>query len=90
MSVITTDILIEGHPRDEVLTWLGNPANHGKILNGDYRRRSDATTPPLSSDIEDAVGYYGEQARGAMDSLNGVLDRARDAFSSAFKGSSGT
>ena len=36
MSVITTDILIEGHPRDEVLTWLGNPANHGTILNGAY------------------------------------------------------
>lgn len=73
----------------ELQRWVA-AGEYDKILAGDYRRRSDASTPPLSSDIEDAVGYYGEQARGAMDSLNGVFDRARDAFNSAFKGSSGT
>jgi len=73
----------------ELQRWVQSGA-YDKILAGDYRRRDDAATPPLTSDIEDAVGYYGDQARGAMDSLNGVFDRARDAFSSAFKGSSGT
>jgi hypothetical protein len=60
----------------ELQRWVAS-GEYDKILRGDYRRRSDATTPPFSSDIEDAVGYYGEQARGAMDSLNGVFDRAR-------------
>ena len=73
----------------ELQRWVQSGA-YDKILAGDYRRRSDAQTPPLSSDIEDAVGYYGEQARGAMDSISGIFDRARDAFNSAFKGSSGT
>lgn len=73
----------------ELQRWVQS-GTYDKILAGDYRRRSDAQSPPLSSDIEDAVGYYGEQARGAMDSISGVLDRARDAFNSAFKGSSGT
>jgi Zn-dependent protease with chaperone function len=73
----------------ELQRWVQS-GTYDKIVAGDYRRRSDAQTPPLSSDIEDAVGYYGEQARGAMDSLGGVFDRARDAFNSAFKGSSGT
>lgn len=73
----------------ELQRWVQSGA-YDKIIAGDYRRRSDAATPPLSSDVEDAVGYYGQQARGAMDQIEGVLDRARDAFSSAFKGSSGT
>lgn len=73
----------------ELQRWV-QAGGYERILAGDYRRRSDASTPPLSSDIEDAVGYYGEQARGAMDSLSGVIDRARDAFNTAFKGSSGT
>ncbi|ODT02563.1 MAG: hypothetical protein ABS52_12930 [Gemmatimonadetes bacterium SCN 70-22] len=73
----------------ELQRWVQSGA-YERILAGDYRRRSDASAPPLSSDIEDAVGYYGEQARGAMDSLSGVFDRARDAFNTAFKGSSGT
>ncbi len=78
----------------ELQRWVQS-GEYDKIIGGDYRRRSDAATPPLSSDYEDAVGYYGAQARGALDSLNEVFDRARDAFNSAFKpsgpsGSSGT
>ena len=44
----------------------------------------------LSALLLPAVSRSREQARGAVDSLSGVLDRARDAFNSAFKGSSGT
>ena len=73
----------------ELQRWVQS-GEYDRILGGDYRRRSDAASPPLSADVEDAVGYYGQQARGAMDQLGGVLDRARDAFNSAFKGSSGT
>lgn len=73
----------------ELQRWVQS-GDYDKIMSGDYRHRSDASAPPLSSDMEDAVGYYGEQARGAMDQIGNVLDRARDAFNSAFKGSSGT
>lgn len=73
----------------ELQRWVQG-GEYDKIILGDYRRRGDASAPPLSSDIEDAVGYYGQQARGAMDSIESVFDRAKDAFNSAFKGSSGT
>ncbi|MEO6446496.1 MAG: M48 family metallopeptidase [Gemmatimonadaceae bacterium] len=72
----------------ELQRWVAT-GDYDKILRGEYRRRDDADTPPLTTDFEDAVGYYGEQARGAMDSIGTVLDRAKDAFNSAFKGSSG-
>lgn len=73
----------------EIQRWVKS-GEYDRILTGDYRRRADASTPPLSDDYVDAAGYYGQQARGAMDSLSEVLDRARDAFNSAFKGPSGT
>jgi hypothetical protein len=72
----------------ELQRWV-NSGEYDKIIGGDYRRRSDSATPPLSEDYVDAVGYYGQQARGAVDSLNEVFDRARDAFNSAFKGPAG-
>lgn len=68
----------------ELSRWVDS-GDFGKIIAGDYRRRSDTSTPPLSDDYADAAGYYGEQARGAVDTLSGMLDRARDAFNSAFK-----
>jgi Zn-dependent protease with chaperone function len=68
----------------ELTRWVDS-GEYDKILKGDYRRRSDTSTPPLSDDYADAVGYYGEQARGAVDTLSGIFDRARDAFSTAFK-----
>ncbi len=75
----------------ELSRWVES-GEYDKIVKGDYRRRSDTAAPPLSDDYADAVGYYGEQARGAVDTLSGIFDRARDAFSTAFKtgGNSGT
>jgi hypothetical protein len=73
----------------ELQRWVQS-GEYDKIMAGDYRRRSDAASPPLSADVEDAVGYYGQQARGAMNDLEGVFSRAKDAFNNAFKGSSGT
>ncbi len=73
----------------ELQRWIDS-GDYQKVLAGDYRRRSDASTPPLSDDYVDAAGYYSQQARGAVDSFNEVISRARDAFNSAFKGPSGT
>jgi carbon monoxide dehydrogenase subunit G len=36
MAVITTDILIEGIRRDDVLEWLGNKDNHVRMLEGAF------------------------------------------------------
>jgi carbon monoxide dehydrogenase subunit G len=36
MAVITTDILIEGIRRDDVLDWLAKPDNHRRILDGAF------------------------------------------------------
>jgi Zn-dependent protease with chaperone function len=73
----------------ELQRWI-DAGEYDKILSGDYRRRGDAATPPLSEDLVDAAGYYGDQARGAMDTISGVLGRARDAFSDAFKSTGGS
>jgi Zn-dependent protease with chaperone function len=68
----------------ELQRWI-DAGGYDKILSGDYRRRGDATTPPLSDDFVDAAGYYGDQAKGAMETISGVLGRARSAFDQAFK-----
>jgi Zn-dependent protease with chaperone function len=68
----------------ELQRWIDG-GDYDRILDGDYRRRDDAATPPLSADIEDAAGYYGDQAKEAMATISGVLGRARDAFNDAFK-----
>lgn len=36
MAVITTDILIEGIRRDDVLDWLAKPENHRRMLDGAF------------------------------------------------------
>lgn len=36
MAVITTDILIEGIRRDDVLEWLSSPANHLRLVTGAF------------------------------------------------------
>lgn len=46
MAVITTDILIEGVRRDEVLDWLAKPDNHDRFLAGTFdevKRTSERT-----------------------------------------------
>ena len=46
MSVITTDTLIEGIRRDDVLAWLSNPDSHDKFLQGafdDVKRTGERT-----------------------------------------------
>ncbi len=38
MPVITTDALIEGIRRDDVLAWLSNPETHGRLLEKGFRQ----------------------------------------------------
>jgi Zn-dependent protease with chaperone function len=67
----------------ELQRWI-DAGGYDKIVGGDYRRRDDAATPPYSDDFVDAAGYYGDQARDAMETISGVLGRARSAFDDAF------
>lgn len=71
----------------ELQRWIDS-GEYAKIVGGDYRRRDDSSSPPLTADIEDAAGYYGDQAKEAMETISGVLSRARDAFTETFKASS--
>jgi carbon monoxide dehydrogenase subunit G len=36
MSVMTTDILVEGKRRDDVLAWLADPAHHDQLVEGAF------------------------------------------------------
>jgi Zn-dependent protease with chaperone function len=69
----------------ELQRWVAS-GEYAAILNGTYIRRGDEGDKPLSDDYVDAAGYYGDQARGAFTSIGGMFDRARGAFSEAFRG----
>ena len=54
--------------------------------------RTDVSGMPLEGvDYREAAGYYGDRAKAAFSELEGVADRARDAFKQAFRrGGGGT
>ena len=73
----------------ELQRWVGT-GEYDRILRGEYPRRGTGDEKrPLSDDIGEAGKYYAEQARTAVDSVAEVARKARDAFTSAFKGPSG-
>ena len=69
----------------ELQRWVQS-GEYDRILRGDYPRRGPDEDRPLREDYAAAADYYGSQAREAMDTINTVLGRARDAFASAFRG----
>jgi Zn-dependent protease with chaperone function len=69
----------------ELQRWIQSGA-YDKILAGDYPRRGSEGERPYSDDFVDAAGYYGDQAKGAVETIGTVFNRAKDAFNSAFKG----
>jgi Zn-dependent protease with chaperone function len=60
---------------------------YDSILLGNYLRRGDADQR-LGDDFSDAASYYSAKARAGMAGVNDALDRARTAFSDAFRGRS--
>ncbi len=68
----------------ELQRWVASGA-YAKILGGDYPRRGTEDDRDLKTDYAEAAGYYGQRAKSALGELEGVVDRARDAFSSAFR-----
>ncbi len=69
----------------ELQRWVAR-GEYQAILAGNYIRRGGEGDRPLSDDYVDAAGYYGERTRDAVNSLGGMFDRARGAFSDAFRG----
>jgi len=73
----------------ELQRWIAT-GEYDRILRGEYPRRgTEDEKRPLADDIGEAGKYYAEQARTAVDSVAEVARKARDAFTSAFKGPSG-
>jgi Zn-dependent protease with chaperone function len=69
----------------ELRRWI-DEGDYERILDGDYRRRSDDTPPPYRDDLAEAgQGYVtkaGEFIDSAENALLGVVDRINDIFSS--------
>jgi len=68
----------------ELQRWVAS-GEYAKILAGDYPRRGSEEDRDLKKDYADATRHYSNKAQAALDELDGVIDRARDAFSSAFR-----
>jgi Zn-dependent protease with chaperone function len=66
----------------ELQRWVVS-GRYDSIIGGDYTRRGSEQGKPLQDDFDEAAAYYGARTRGALDQLEGVFDRARDAFNEA-------
>jgi len=67
----------------ELQRWVQSGA-YERIVNGDYPRRGD-NDRPLTDDYAEAAGYYGTEARTAVDQVKDALRGARDAFNNAYR-----
>jgi Zn-dependent protease with chaperone function len=72
----------------ELERWRTSGA-YDAILAGTYVRRGERG-PGLSDDYAEAAGYYSAKAEEAMAGVSEALNRARSAFSEAFRGGRGT
>jgi carbon monoxide dehydrogenase subunit G len=73
MSVLTTDILLEGMRRDDVLAWLSEPARHGRLLEGAFdgvtttapgRYVVTVSTPPRKREMTYTFEHVDEEHGG--------------------------
>ncbi len=72
----------------EVQRWISSGA-YEKVLAGDYKRRADVKPGDgLGNDMKEASSYYAGRARAAADKVGDSINRAKTAFSDAFKGGS--
>ena len=68
----------------ELLRWQQN-GQYDRIIAGEYLRRGDEGSQPLSEDYVDAAGYYGAKTRETFEQFGSAWNRARDAFNQAWK-----
>jgi Zn-dependent protease with chaperone function len=68
----------------ELHRWVRS-GEYYRIVGGEYPRRGDEGQRPLSQDYADAAGYYGGRVRDVANQVSDTLNKARDAFNSAWK-----
>jgi len=68
----------------ELQRWVAS-GEYAKILAGDYPRRGSEDDRDLKKDYGDAAKHYSDKAQTVLNDIEGVVDRARDAFTSAFR-----
>jgi len=68
----------------ELLKWH-RTGQYDAIVGGNYLRRGDEGTQPLTEDYVDAAGYYGAKTRETFQQFGDAFGRARDAFNNAWK-----
>lgn len=74
----------------ELQRWI-EAGEYDRILRGEYPRRgSQDEQKPLVDDLKEAGDYYADQAKGAVETVAEVAQKARDAFWSAFRGGGGS
>jgi Zn-dependent protease with chaperone function len=69
----------------ELQRWIRG-GDYDRILRGEYPRRGQESEKPLKEDFQEAGAYYRQQASEAAAMVNDSLNRAKDAFNSAFRG----
>ncbi len=70
----------------ELQRWI-QAGDYTRIIDGNYPHRGEEDAePPLTSDYEQAAGYYEQQAREAMDKVADMVSKARSAFDEALRG----
>ena len=68
----------------ELKRWIA-AGGYDKIMRGEYQRRGDPPSQPLSEDFAEAGGYYKDKAQAAAQQVTDSFGRARDAFNDAWK-----
>jgi len=68
----------------ELLRWQRS-GQYDAILSCNYVRRGE-DGPPLTDDYVDAAGYYGAKTRETLQQFGDAFSRAKDAFSSTWRG----
>jgi Zn-dependent protease with chaperone function len=91
MQILNT--VMRDHPfatvrAGELQRWI-DAGGYQKVLDGEYPRRADVANQPtdFGKDFSDAKDYYGDEVKAAVGKVGDVWDRAKDAFSDAFRGS---
>ena len=69
----------------ELQRWVAS-GEYAKILAGEYPRRGAPRDGNLGDDYVDAAGYYGAKTRETFQQFGDAFNRARDAFSSTWRG----
>ena len=72
----------------ELQRWIES-GEYERIVRGEYMRRGEEP-PPLSNDLKEAGGYYGDRVNEAVNTVSDVMSRAGDAFRQAWKGGDNT